>query len=50
MSLAAVHATTERLLEATIFFAPVASLYRTGKGAIRDEIFSSRKYYKDGSG
>jgi hypothetical protein len=50
MSLTAVHAIAEGLLEATIFCAPVGSLYKTDEGATRDEIFSSQKYYKAVSG
>jgi hypothetical protein len=50
MSLAAVPSNAEGLLEATIFCAPVTSIYKTSEGATPDEIFSSGKYYKDGSG
>jgi hypothetical protein len=41
---------TVRVLEATIFCTPVVFLYKIGEGATPDEIFSSQKYYKAGSG
>jgi hypothetical protein len=50
MSLTAAHAIAEGLLQATIFCAPVASLYKIDEGATRDEIFSSQKYYQAVSG